>query len=171
MEKDWEKIRTKTKGEWKNMVKEAVDRKNKSKIVDDCTEQTEQGTKVKTKTSYIHTALTNAESLYKNEPLNEIINMSKLQTRTVVIARNGMLECGSNFKGTMNETCITCNLKDNEHHRLSECSKWKDNRNTNSSEGVDFQDIYSNSKCVLEKIINQIQSLWELTYGNGKIKR
>ena len=82
-----------------------------------------------------------------------------------------MLECGKNFKGTLNETCLTCNKTDNEQHRLTECAKWTNESNQETAEGIVFNDIYSQDDQTLKRIIIQIQNLWELRYGNGKMKK
>ena len=52
LETDWERIRLKSKREWKRNVDEAVDKANKEKIVKNCTTETPQGTKINTKTKY-----------------------------------------------------------------------------------------------------------------------
>ena len=171
LEEDWEKIREKTKREWKYIVGKAVNKLNKNKMINECTEATEQGIKIKTKTFHIHTKLTDTSSETANKPLKEIITTNKLQARTIIIARNGMLECGKNFKGTLNETCLTCNKTDNEQHRLTECAKWTNESNQETAEGIVFNDIYSQDDQTLKRIIIQIQNLWELRYGNGKMKK
>ena len=45
-----------------------------------------------------------------------------------MISRFSMLECGKNFRGTLNEKCFkTCNQVDTQEHRLNECMKYLDN--------------------------------------------
>ena len=53
LETDWEKIRKKTKGEWKSNVERAVDEKNKNKLIQNLTTKTTEGTKVNKKTRTI----------------------------------------------------------------------------------------------------------------------
>ena len=117
LETDWEQIWEKTKGEWKSNVERAVDEKNKNKLIQKLTTQTTEGTKVNTKTQKIHEQLTT--QTYIREPIQEITKTNKTATRTLILARNGMLECGTNFKGTLPETCRYCNVTDNENHRMN----------------------------------------------------
>ena len=70
LETDWEKIREKTKGEWKSNVEKAVDEKNKNKLIQKLTTQTTEGTKVNTKTQKIHEQLTT--QTYIRAPIKEI---------------------------------------------------------------------------------------------------
>ena len=44
------------------------------------------------------------------------MSLTKRETKMLIIARFGMLECGKNFKGTMNEICLNCNTRDTEEH-------------------------------------------------------
>ena len=87
------------------------------------------------------------------------------------MARNGMLECGKNYKGTMKETCDTCAVIDNENHRLNECTLWKQTNYAEKSYRANFQDIYSDDQMLLEKAIVDIENVWELQYASGKMKR
>ena len=97
-------------------------------------------------------------------------NIISLNCATIILARNGMLECGTNFKGTMKEICTECNVNDNEQHRLNECKKWRELNNEGGTM-INFRDIYSNDYHVLSKIINSIENVWELKFGNGRMKR
>ena len=44
--------------------------------------------------------------------------MTKQETKTILMARFGMLVCGANYEGTESLQCTTCNLLDNEDHRF-----------------------------------------------------
>ena len=68
---------------------------------------------------------------YKREPLKEIIELSKYDTKTIITARFGMLQCGKNFKGTMQEMCNECQKIDDEDHRLNHCPKYQENNHYN----------------------------------------
>ena len=63
---------------------------------------------------------------YKRSPEHEIQKMTKLEAKTLIIARYGMLECGKNFGGTHGGECSECNTYDDENHRLNDCKKWKE---------------------------------------------
>ena len=78
----------------------------------------------KTKTQCILKTVENND--YVRNPCKEILSLSKNECKSLIIARFGMLECGANFKGTMNHKCVTCDAVDNEEHRLNHCLKLKD---------------------------------------------
>ena len=99
LEPDWIKIKSLTKKQWKDLVERAICEKNKQKLITNATSLTSQGVKVNTKTVHIHTALTTTP--YKREPSKETTNREKQRTKTIIMARSGMLECGKNYKGTM----------------------------------------------------------------------
>ena len=107
--------------EWKNKVKIVIDKKNKERLQEDCHETSKGTTKEKTKTKTILTRIT--EEGYKRQPRPEILRTTKHEAKTIVIARYGMLQCGKNYKGTMNEICNECDILDDEDHRLNCCVK------------------------------------------------
>ena len=79
-----------------------------------------------------------------------------------------MLECGTNFKGTLPELCRQCSIIDNENHRLNEC---RSRPNVINAVKTNFQNIYSNNDVTLNEIIKNLESVWEFRYANGKMKR
>ena len=168
LEPDWEKIKALTKNQWKEVVKNAINERNKQKLITNCTTTTPQETKVNTKSKYIYNILTT--TTYERSPLKEILNQEKQKTKTIILARSGMLECGRNFKGTMKEMCTECNENDDEDHRLNNCKKWELTNNVGKDK-IDFQDIYSSDPQVLNQIIKAIENVWELKYANGRMKR
>ena len=103
--------------------------------------------------------------------MKELMQRNKQKSKTIVLARSRMLECGKNFKGTMNEVCPECRKTDDEHHRLNECRQWKDTNYADKSTNVNFNDIFSDSDYVLDEIIEKIETVWETKYANGKMKR
>ena len=161
-------IGKKTKVEWKRIVEEAVEKKNKNKLIAHCTTEDPAGTKVCTKTRDIHHKLTTDP--YSRKPLAEIATSNKQRTKTIVLARSGMLICGTNFKGTMSEICQSCHVRDDEHHRLNICTKWGDTNRANNPQKVNFDDIYSDEYDTLDPVINEIEKVWELKYANGRMK-
>ena len=169
LEQDWDKIRDLSKTNWKTLVKTAVLNKNKQKLLESCIEQTQDGVKVKTKTAHIHDKLQNDE--YSLAPLRELISSNKIETKTIILSRNGMLTCGRNFKATIPEVCRECRLVDNENHRLNQCPQWQDTNFVNDDTLVEFTDIFSDNEQKLSQIIQRIQRVWELHVGNGAMKR
>ena len=95
------------------------------------------------------------------------MSLTKRETKTIITARFGMLECGRNYKGTMNEICNNCNTVDNEEHRLNECVNYQSTNYANDSEYVPFSHIYSNDPTVLKSIMNRISTVWNLKTGHG----
>ena len=170
LETDWNKIKLKSKREWKRTVEEAVDKINKEKILMNCTTETPQGTKVNTKTQHTHNKITTVD-VYRREPLKEIIQGNRQRTKTLILARHGMLECGTNFKGTLVEICQDCNVTDNEYHRLNECTKWEHLNQVNNPEKIVFANIYSDNTEILNSIIEGIDDVWEFRYANGRMKK
>ena len=82
-----------------------------------------------------------------------------------------MLECGTNFKGTMPEICRVCNTRDDENHRLNECSEWQERNHFNDSNKFCFDDIFSTSKSILSVACKEIEKVWELKYSYGRMKK
>ena len=60
------------------------------------------------------------------KPQDEVIQCSKYETKTIIIARFCMLECGENFKGKLSESCSMCNMVDDGDHRLNYCIRQRD---------------------------------------------
>ena len=169
LEEDWAKIKDLPKLAWKRCVKTAVNDMNKQKLISNCMEKQGDTEKVKTKTKYILDQI-NSDS-YKNEPIPEIVVSSKLTAKTLIIARSGMLQCDINYKGTSPETCKKCNVIDDENHRMNECPNWRNTTESQNNSTVNFRDIYSNDPQTLQKVIKHIQGVWELSLGNGTMKR
>ena len=168
LETNWDTIKMMTKNERKESVKQSILKINGSKLITQATSETPQGTKVKTKTRDIHNKLTSTP--YSAKPMKEIVAGTKTQAKTIILARNGMLQCGKNFKGTMKEICSECNVIDDEDHRLNTCSKWKDTNNFNSTDSPHFTNIYSENEDTLRIIVMEIEKVWEMRYANGKMK-
>jgi hypothetical protein len=68
-------------------------------------------TKIKSKTATLIEEIEKQD--YVRKPKTEILKSSKQESRTILIARYGMLECGRNFKNSIKEFC-EC---DDENHR------------------------------------------------------
>ena len=96
LESDWEVTSRKTKGEWKRTVTGAVDKFSKEKLIKGCTTTIGGNVKFNKKTTNVHKDL--QSSTYTRQPLKEITNGNKQRTKTLILARHGMLECGRNYK-------------------------------------------------------------------------
>ena len=163
METNWEIIGRKSKAEWKKEVERAVDKQNNKKLIEDCTSKTKNGIKINTKSKSIHEKLISPE--YKRQPLKEIIHGTKQRTKTLLLARHGMLECGANLKGTIPEMCRKCNVVDNEYHRINECRNYTQTNLADSLEKCKFSEVYSEDESILDKVIENLERVWELKKG------
>ena len=124
---------------WRRHVIAAIKVKNKSRIKDDLY-KVENGESIpKTKTKTIIDRLSDPN--YSRQPEQVILHMTKQDTKTLIMARYGMLDCGMNFKGTMSATCNQCSLPDNEQHRMNVCPKWDSLRVTEFNNETEFDDI------------------------------
>ena len=169
LEQDWAKIKNLSKSKWKDLVNIAALNMNKRKLTQGCIEKLGDTERVKPKTKYVFDQIN--DNLYTGKPLPEVIMSNRLQAKTLIIARSGMLECGKNFKATIPETCKDCLLKDDENHRMNECQNWKHINYFNSSDKVDFRDVYSSDPQKLSVIVERILGVWELSLGKGIMKR
>ena len=106
---------------------------------------------------------------YKRQSQTTILKTSKQETRTIMIARYGLLECGKNFKGTLREICIQCDTIDDEDHRLNHCPKWRENNLYDSVEKVNFADIYSNDLQIIRDINVHVEKVWNTHNSNGSM--
>ena len=86
------------------------------------------------------------------------------------MARYGLLECGTNFKGTLRETCETCCCIDDEKHRLNMCKKWKDLNLSESSTRVNYDLVYSNNLEEIRTVTTPITVLWDTRTSCGRMR-
>ena len=161
----YETIRTTPSIAWKNQVKTQIEIKNTERLKNECYKNVNGDLQPKTKTKTIINHI--AEHHYKRAPKTEIIKCSKQDTKTLIMARYGMLECGYNYKGTLKVTCDLCNLEDNENHRLNHCIKYRDINLYDHLEKVPFETIYSGELTILRKVLPTIQLVWNTKSANG----
>ena len=79
-----------------------------------------------------------------------------------------MLECGRNFKGTLQETCVSCNTVDNEDHRLNHCVKYKPL--TGKNEYMKFHLVYQDKVEVIRPILAIVGKVWNATSAHGTMR-
>ena len=162
---DLPSIKRLTRNEWNRKVSLAIERSNKERLIEELY-KTENGVrKRKTKTASIVDFI--EHSNYERKPLCEIMLCSKQETKAIVTARYGMLECGKNFKGTQTERCQECNVLDDENHRLNYCTIYKDLNNYDSVTKIDYQMIHSDDPVELRRIVYEIMKVWNLRNANG----
>jgi len=164
---DFETIKSFTPDSWKDTVTLAIEEMNIARLRFNLNKN-ENGILIpKTKTKTIINKLSSPN--YTRKPESEIMQTTKNTTKTCIIARYGMLECGINYKGTLKPTCETCNTSDNEEHRMNDCIKWKCT-DTNGNEKVTFNDIYNNDINIVRSIITKIETVWNTKNAHGTMR-
>ena len=127
------------------------------------------GTKTeKYKTAHIISHLNDPN--YMCKPQDILSQLSKQDTKSLLISRFHMLECGRNYKGTMDENCSHCTSIDDENHRLNHCPKYGQTNCHDSPNGVPFCDIYSDNVDKVRPVIASIGQVWDTKNGHGSIK-
>ena len=101
---------------------------------------------------------------YHRSPSAELLRCNRQETKSILIARFGMLECGRNFKGTQNAICNKCNVSDDESHRLNDCIKYKSTNFCNNTNKSNFHHIFSNDVQVLRETVRDKNALYHLMY-------
>ena len=163
---DFQVIQNTSRNEWKQKVKFVIEKANTEKLKKDChNTETQQP---KTKTASIIPYINHRD--YKRGTVKELLECTKHETKTVMLARYGMLACGNNFRGTMEAKCNICDATDNEEHRLNYCYKYRDINEYYMVEKTDFQQIYSNDINTLRTIIRKIDKVWDTKMAHGNIR-
>ena len=156
-----------TKGQWKRAVVRKIEIQNRRRLLEDCYKTIQEEKTEKTKTKHIIDIIN--DETYVRLINQELLKCTKQQTKTLIIARFKMLECGMNFKGTMKELCGVCKTVDDENHRLNYCIRFKDKNRYDSATKLNFADVYSNDINILKNIISHIERLWNVKTAHGTI--
>ena len=153
---------------WKTRINSSLETENKNRIHQECHKNENGIITPKTKTKSIPQQLNKHD--YQRTTQKEILNMTKHETKTLLIARYGMLECGKNFKGTLKERCDQCDAIDNENHRLNFCVKLRALNFYDADYRVEFNDIFSNDVEVLRNLILAIGKVWNTKNAHGTMR-
>ena len=94
MPQEFHQITSNSTIEWKNKVKKTIEERNKNRLLEDCHKKENGTLVVKSKTAHIIDRIENPS--YQRKPLNVILQLTKQETKTLIIARYRMLECGRN---------------------------------------------------------------------------
>ena len=162
-------IKNKRPNEWKNEVSEKIEVKNRKRLIEECHKMTDGVKTRKTKTSHIVDPL--LADTYSREPIPELNNLTKQETKTCIIARYKMLECGVNFRNSINTICPTCKKTDNEDHRLNYCIRYKTTNYHDCIDKVNFNDVYSTDTNVLKSTIRKIERVWNTRNAHGTMMK
>ena len=161
-----DEIKTIKKQDWKHIVEEKTWEMNNKKLLEACKGKE----KMRTKTLSISQKL-NTESYDINNKENVLFTLPRCTTKTIIMARYGMLDCRKNFSyGYGNKVCPTCMTIDDERHRINDCIRWSDINLHRSSLKIDFEVIFSNDPEILKCISSIIQSIWNLENGKNEMR-
>ena len=103
--------------------------------------------------------------------MREILNSTKQETKTIIIARYSMLECGKNYKGTLKEICDVCKTLDDENHRINYCTRWRDVNFVEMVDKKDFELIFSNNVKKIREILPVIERIWDTKNSHGTMRK
>ena len=162
LDKPLEQIKEMPNPTWKRIVTEATEKRNKEKLLEMC--MSRNGEKQKTK---------NLVSKLKNDNYVRrpyIQAQSRHQCRARIMAMYGMLDCGKNFKtGYRGENCQSCNVLDDENHRINYCKKYRYINLFDSALKIDFNSIYSGNEKTINMVVEVVCEIWNLHNGNNKM--
>ena len=162
---EFNEIRLKTKPEWTRIVRAVIESKNLERLKDQCYKNTGDERTIKTKTASIIPII--LDQNYKREPQYTILKTSKQESKTIIMARYGLLECGKNFKGTLSENCSTCCCVDDEGHRMNMCVKWKKVNLFDSISKINFDLVYSDTLEDIRTVTTHITKIWNTCTACG----
>ena len=165
---DYITIKSMTKRRWTKLVTEKTEIKNTQRLINECHKSLNGMKTPKTKTAHILESLT--KDTYQRKPQEEIMHSTRQMTKTIVIARFGMLECGRNFKGSHKEICSMCNTLDDENHRMNYCRKFRNINNFDRAEKVEFTEVYSDNVTTLMSVISSIERVWNTQTAHGTMR-
>ena len=162
---DYQTIQAYSINQWKTIVKQKIETKNKQTLLEQCHKKVNGEKRRKTKTTHIVEQITHQD--YVRGLRNEFITCNRQETKTIMIARFRMLECGVNYKGSLKEICKQCKILDDEDHRMNHCINYRLINLYDNKQKVDFKDIYSSDVQTLRQIIPHIERVWNTRNANG----
>ena len=145
-----------------------IEIKNTQRLLNDCYKSSNGSLTPKTKTAHLIDCI--KSPTYERKTCEELQQCTKHETKTIIIARFGMLECGQNFKGSMNSSCRACKVVDDESHRLNDCILYRTQNGPVLTPHVNFDDIYSSDHTVLSNVMSSIERLWNTKTAHRSIK-
>ena len=161
----WERIGYISEDVWKEDVDQAIEKKNKEKLLEHCLSKNGEKTKTKSVCDLI-----NGES-FKRKPQYELLKKSKLEVRALMMARYGMLDCRNNYERKYKtKLCPECKVLDNEGHRINDCIVWKRTNLYSSETKVDFEGVHSSDPETLSLMAMVIIELWDIANGKNEMK-
>ena len=166
LETDWKKIAKISIGEWKIEVKKAIEKANQKRLLSQCFKDRDIQ---KTKTKYLVSRLQSDQ--YQRGTIKPSMNLTRLESKAIIMARSGMLDCATNYKNKYGvTTCKQCTRTDDENHRINECEKYSSINNYAISEKFDFSIILTDTVEVLQTAAKQINKIWDLANGKNVMR-
>ncbi len=99
------------------------------------------------------------------------MTMKRLQTKALLMARSGMLECAKNYKNKYKSTiCSKCKIEDDEVHRLNHCILHRDINNYDKHDKFDYNLVYSEQPEELSMAAKAILDVWDLANGRNTMR-
>ena len=170
LDEDWERIRNKGEAVWKRQVKQAIEKRHKAKLHEEC--HSVRGDKICEKTKTL-TIIPSIESDDFNRTHDYgLKTLTRIKARAIIMGRYMMLDCANNFENKYgSKKCDVCNVIDDEIHRIIYCPKWKSINYCDNDEQakIDFSLIYSDKKSDLEETADVILSIWDLKNGKNSM--
>ena len=166
---NFQTIRCFTRNHWKNMVKAKIEANNIITLIEQCHKRENGIKKKKTKTTHILDQITTHD--YERGIRQEYTSLTRHETKTLILARFHMLECGVNFKGTMSTLCRHCNMCDDENHRLNHCKLYRSINLYDEPRKVNFSDIHSTDTEVIKDTLKCIERVWNTKTSNGTMNK
>ena len=82
-----------------------------------------------------------------------------------------MLDCANNFKtGYRGVNCNTCQVLDDENHRINSCLKYHETNLVKSPIKIDFTFIHSENEETVERILYVVNRIWDLSNDKNVMK-
>ena len=160
-------IKTIPRQTWIRNVAAKIEQKNTSRLLNDCHKIVDGTSIPKTKTASILNYINDPK--YKRKMDNVMSQLSKQECKTLIITKYSMLECGRNFRGSMNENCNTCGSLDDEDHILNYCPKYATIRESENK--VNFDDVHSDQIDIVRTVLPVIERHWNTTNAHGTVRR
>ena len=160
----WEQIRLMPFAEWKRRVKIKIEEKHIERMKDECGGADGE----KTKTKHFCRILQDKNFQRKTAPI--ILNRSKIGARAIIMGMSGMLDCKNNYHHKYKtKICDTCEVIDDESHRINDCKKFEKINLYNSNVKFDYSCIYSMNSDAVDRAEYVIRQLWDISNNKNEM--
>ena len=166
---DYQIIRCYTRNHWKKTVRTKIEVNNTTTLIEQCHKKENGEKKKKTKTAHILDQISAHD--YERGIRQEYTSLTRHETKTLMLARFHMLECGVNYKGTLSPLCKQCNIRDDENHRLNNCKAYQSINLYDEPHKVEFSDVYSHDIQTIRNILMSIEKVWNTRTSNGTMNK